>query len=167
MRRRAAEALDTVGAAHLASRTLNRMSSGEARRVMLARALVIAPRVLVLDEPTTGLDLVARHLFMDRVRRIVRNGATLVLVTHHIEEIIPEVARVILLRDGRIVADGPKASVLTAARLSDLFGTPIAHETADGYHYARPAGTVSPDRCTRRGRSRPPTACFERVQHRA
>ena len=80
------------------------MSSGEARRVMLARALVLSPRVLVLDEPTTGLDLVARHSFMDRVRRIVREGATLVLVTHHIEEIIPEVGRVILLRDGRIVA---------------------------------------------------------------
>ena len=144
MRRRAAEALETVGAAHLGSRPLNHMSSGEARRVMLARALVTAPRVLVLDEPTTGLDLIARHRFMDRVRRIVRDGATLVLVTHHIEEIIPEVGRVILLRDGRIVADGPKASVLTAARLSDLFGTPIAHDTADGYHYARPAGTVAP-----------------------
>jgi iron complex transport system ATP-binding protein len=141
MRRRAADALVTAGAAHLASRTLDRMSSGEARRVMLARALVLSPRVLVLDEPTTGLDLVARHRFMDRVRRIVREGATLVLVTHHIEEIIPEVARVILLRDGRIVADGPKTSVLTAARLSDLFGTPIALDTADGYHYARPAGS--------------------------
>jgi iron complex transport system ATP-binding protein len=140
MRRRTAEALETVGAAHLASRTLNRMSSGEARRIMLARALVLSPRVLVLDEPTTGLDLAARHTFMDRVRHIVRGGATLVLVTHHIDEVIPEVARVILLRDGRIVADGPTASVLTAARLTDLFGTPIAVETANGYHYARPSG---------------------------
>ena len=108
---------------------------------------------------------------MDRVRRIVRNGATLVLVTHHIEEIIPEVARVILLRDGRIVADGPKASVLTAARLSDLFGTPIAHDIADGYHYARPAGTGF--RLTEGGPGPAPhvsdalPACFERVQHRA
>ena len=90
------------------------MSSGEARRVLLARALVTAPRALVLDEPTTGLDLVARHDFMERVRQIAREGTTLILITHHIEEIVPEIQRVILLRAGQIIASGLEASVLTA-----------------------------------------------------
>jgi iron complex transport system ATP-binding protein len=143
MRRQAIEALDRMGAAHLARRWLDELSSGEARRVLLARALVTAPRALVLDEPTTGLDLVARHDFMERVRQIARDGTTLVLITHHIDEIIPEIERVILLREGRLAAAGAKRSVLTAERLSGLFGSPIAIEENDGYYYARPGATTS------------------------
>jgi len=139
MRRRAADALDRLGVSHLARRRLDQMSSGQSRRVMLARALVPSPRALVLDEPTTGLDLVARHDFMERVRQIAREGTTVVLVTHHIEEIIPEIQRVILLRDGRVAADGPKRAVLTAERLTELFDAPIALEENDGYYYARTA----------------------------
>jgi iron complex transport system ATP-binding protein len=142
MRRHAAQALDRMGAAHLAARWLDEMSSGEARRVLLARALVTSPRALVLDEPTTGLDLAARHDFMERVRKIARDGTTLVLITHHIDEIVPEIERVILLRDGRISAAGPKQSMLTAARLSELFNLSIAIEESDGYFYARPARKV-------------------------
>jgi iron complex transport system ATP-binding protein len=138
MRRRTAEALEMVGAAHLASRTLDQMSSGEARRVVLARALVTAPRALVLDEPTTGLDLVARHSFMERVRRIARGGTTLILITHHIEEIVPEIGRVVLLRGGRVAADGPRHEILTAAHLSEVFESPIELEETGGYVYARP-----------------------------
>ena len=81
MRERAAAALEAAGASHLADRTLDEMSSGEARRVLLARALVTSPRALVLDEPTTGLDLVARHGFMETVRQLARNGTTVVLIT--------------------------------------------------------------------------------------
>ena len=143
MRVRAAEALDDVGASHLARRTLDQMSSGEARRVMLARVLATSPRALVLDEPTTGLDLGTRHGFMEQVRGIVRGGTTLVLITHHSEEIVPEVERVILLKEGRIVADGAKASVLTGERLSALFGLPITVEEAGGYYYARPSGATA------------------------
>ena len=138
MRARAAEALHRMGAAHLARRWLDAMSSGEARRVLLARALVTEPRALVLDEPTTGLDLIARHAFMERVRQIARDGTTLILITHHIEEIVPEIERVILLRDGRIAASGPKAEVLTAERLTELFAAAVALEEEDGYYYARP-----------------------------
>jgi iron complex transport system ATP-binding protein len=140
MRRRATEALASVGATHLGPRTLDQMSSGEARRVMLARVLATSPRALVLDEPTTGLDLGTRHAFMELVRGIARAGTTLVLITHHSEEIVPEVERVILLQEGRVVADGEKASVLTGARLSALFGLPITVEEAGGYYYARPSG---------------------------
>ena len=139
MRTRAAEALAKMGASHLASRWLDAMSSGEARRVLLARALVTNPRALVLDEPTTSLDLAARHEFMERVRQIARDGTTLILVTHHIEEIIPEVERVVLLKHGKIAASGRKREVLTAAALSDVFESPIALIEEDGYFYARPA----------------------------
>jgi iron complex transport system ATP-binding protein len=138
MRQRAEAALEAAGASGLAHRTLDEMSSGEARRVLLARALVTSPRALVLDEPTTGLDLVARHGFMETVRRLARTGTTVVLITHHIEEIFPEVQRVILLRGGRILADGPAAANLTAARLSELFDFPVAVDVSEGYHYARP-----------------------------
>jgi iron complex transport system ATP-binding protein len=139
MRRRAGDALERMGVSDLARRRLDAMSSGQARRVLLARALVTSPRALVLDEPTTGLDLIARHDFMERVRQIARDGTTLVLITHHIEEIVPEINRVILLRDGRVAAAGPKHAVLTAGALSELFGAPIALDEADGYYYARPA----------------------------
>lgn len=136
MRSRAATALESAGASHLASRMLDQMSSGEARRVLLARVLVTKPRALVLDEPTTGLDLAARHAFMERVRGIMRGGPTLILITHHIEEIVPGIQRVIFLREGRLAGDGPRREMLTSARLSDLFGLPLAIREAAGYYSA-------------------------------
>lgn len=138
MRQRAQTALETVGAGHLGSRFLDELSSGEARRVMLARVLVTEPRTLILDEPTSGLDLAARHAFMEQVRTVARQGTTVILVTHHLEEIIPEIERVVLLRAGRIAGDGPKAEMLAAGPLSALFELPVAVDRADGYHYARP-----------------------------
>ena len=93
------------------------MSSGEARRVLLARALLTSPRALVLDEPTTGLDLVARHGFMERVREIARAGTTIVLITHHIEEIIPEIGRVVLIRGG----GSPMVGVMLTDPVERLF----------------------------------------------
>ena len=139
MRQRATEALERMGVSHLARRRLDEMSSGEARRVLLARALVTAPRALILDEPTTGLDLVARHDFTERVRQVARAGTTLILITHHIEEIVPEIQRIVLVAEGRIAASGPKRDILTSARISRLFNAPIALEEDDGYFYARPA----------------------------
>ena len=137
MRHRAVEALDKMGARHLARRLMNEMSSGEARRVLLARALVTNPRALVLDEPTTGLDVVGRHRFMERVRTIARDGTTLILITHHVEEIIPEITRVILLRAGRVAGDGEKRDMLTDRHLSDTFDGPMVVEQRDGYYHAR------------------------------
>jgi iron complex transport system ATP-binding protein len=137
MRTRAAEALARVEAGHLARRTLDTLSTGEARRVLIARALVHHPEVLVLDEPTRGLDLVARHQFMERVRAIAREGTTILLVTHYVDEIIPEIDRVVLLKRGRIAGDGPKDGVLTASALSDAFDAPLAVEQIDGYYHVR------------------------------
>jgi iron complex transport system ATP-binding protein len=145
MRQRTAEALALMGVAHLAKRRLNEMSSGEARRVMLARALVTSPRALVLDEPTTGLDVVARHGFLERVRRIARNGTTLLLITHHVEEIVPEIERVVLLRHGRIAADGSKTAMLTPEHLGRVFEAPLQIATSDGYYFMRPADAAPVD----------------------
>jgi len=137
MRARACDALERVEAGALGRRTLDTLSTGEARRVLIARALVHAPRTLVLDEPTRGLDLVARHQFMERVRDVARQGVTILLVTHYADEIIPEIERVILLRRGTIAADGPKAATLTARNLSEVFGAALAVETVAGYYHVR------------------------------
>ncbi|MGD9906578.1 MAG: ABC transporter ATP-binding protein [Vicinamibacterales bacterium] len=154
MQARADAALRQVGALHLADRTLDAMSSGEARRVMLARVLAPAPRALVLDEPTTGLDLAARHAFMELVRTIARSGTTLVLITHHVEEIVPEIDRVLFLKQGRLVADGRRAAMLTAERLGGLFDTPVAVDVVEDYAYVRPRGTAAPTARTQ-GAGRP------------
>jgi iron complex transport system ATP-binding protein len=134
MREAAAQALAAVDAAHLGAKRLDEMSTGEARRVVIARALVTEPAALVLDEPTAALDLVARRKFLETIRRIARRGTTIVLVTHHVEEIIPEVEHVVLLKNGRVAADGAKAAVLTAEQLSDVFDAPVALEKRDGYY---------------------------------
>ena len=136
MRREASGALEAMGVGRLENATLDTMSTGEARRVLIARALVHNPRALVLDEPTRGLDLVAQHEFMEEVRGIARGGTTIILVTHHVEEIIPEVRRVILLRAGRVAADGAKEETLTSARLTEIFGAPVSLRREDGYYVA-------------------------------
>ena len=137
MRACAREALARVEASHLATKPLNEMSAGERRRVLIARALVTRPEALVLDEPTTGLDFVARYRFMESIRRLAGDGTTLILVTHHVEEIVPEIRRVILLRGGRVAFSGEPGEALTPARLSDVFGAPMAVERSDGYYHVR------------------------------
>jgi iron complex transport system ATP-binding protein len=138
MRVRAREALERVEAGHLAGRPLNELSAGERRRVLIARALVTTPEALVLDEPTAGLDPVARYRFMESIRRLAQQGTTLILVSHHIDEIIPEIGRVVLLRLGRVVFDGPTDQALTAERLGEVFGGPVVVEHARGYYHVRP-----------------------------
>jgi iron complex transport system ATP-binding protein len=137
MRALAHTALGRVEAAHLAGKRLTEMSAGERRRVLIARALVTEPHALLLDEPTTGLDVVARHRFMESVRRLAQAGTTVILVTHHVEEIIPEIARVVLLREGRVAFDGPTAEALTGARLGEVFGGAITVERNGGYYSVR------------------------------
>jgi iron complex transport system ATP-binding protein len=134
MRRSAAAALDRLGASHLADRTLDEMSTGEARRVLIARALVRGPAVLVLDEPTAGLDVVAQGRFLRDLEAFAGEGTTLLLVTHHVEEIVPSIGRVILLARGRMVGDGPKAAMLSPAPLAAAFGAPLEVEERNGFY---------------------------------
>jgi iron complex transport system ATP-binding protein len=138
MEAQAWDALDRVAARHLAPKRLDEMSTGEARRVLIARALVTLPAALVLDEPTMGLDVVARHRFMERVREIARGGTTIILVTQHIDEIFPEIRRVILLQRGRVAADGPKDAIIRGGGLDEVFGAPLTVEEAGGYYHVRP-----------------------------
>ncbi len=123
--RHALEILRFLEIAHLANRPVSEMSSGEQRRAMIGRALVHDPEALVLDEPTNSLDPGAVREFRDLLRKLARAGRTLLLVTHHIADVIPEIERVILMKDGSIVGDGPKAAMLTSAKLSRLFGAKL------------------------------------------
>jgi len=133
MRERAREALERMEAMRLARRMIGEMSAGEKRRILIARALVHRPRQLLLDEPSNELDLAAQRELRETLRRLAAEGTGLVLVTHHLGDILPEIGRVILMRDGRIVGDGPRAELLTEARLSDLFRTPVRIGREDGW----------------------------------
>jgi iron complex transport system ATP-binding protein len=130
-------ALERMGVAHLAGRSVARMSSGEAKRTLIARALVHAPRALLFDEPSNALDIAAQLQLRVAMRELAQSGIAILLVTHHVSEIIPEIERVILLRDGRIIADGPKAEVLTSDGISRLFGIPLRISQQDGYFHIR------------------------------
>lgn len=122
---KAKETLSLMDATHLSQKFLDEMSTGEIRRVLISRALVTEPEVLILDEPTTALDFVARHKFMEQIRKIVQSGTTLILVTHHIEEVIPEIERVVLLKDGRKAFDGSKKEILNSKNLSEIYDHPV------------------------------------------
>jgi len=134
MQKQAGQALAMLEVAHLADRFTDEMSSGEARRVLLARALVHEPHALILDEPSTALDLFAQHELRLIFRKLAQAGIGLVMVTHHLSDLIPEIDRVVLMDHGRIVADGPKREILVAPRLSELFGLPLDLTERDGYY---------------------------------
>jgi len=121
-KQRAEEILHFLEISHLAGRSLSAMSSGEQRRALIGRALVHDPLMLILDEPTNSLDPGAVHDFHRILRKLARSGKTLVLVTHQVADILPEIERIILMKEGQIVADGPKTDILTSAALTRLFG---------------------------------------------
>ncbi len=132
----ARKAMARLGVEHLAQRWTDELSSGEARRLLIARALIHAPKTLVLDEPTTSLDLPAQREMRQTMRRLSRAGAGLLLVTHHLEEIIPEINRVVLLKDGHVWQDGPKTEVLNKRSLDDLFSASVEMTVQDGFYRA-------------------------------
>jgi iron complex transport system ATP-binding protein len=138
MERAARAALDQLEVGHLAERSTDSMSSGEARQVLIARALVHHPKALILDEPTTNLDLRRMHEIHQTLRKLARGGLTVILVTHHAADIIPEIGRVVLLKEGRIWKDGAKSEVVTSKTLSRLFGIPLQVRREDGYFDAFP-----------------------------
>ena len=133
MRAKADEILARLEISHLADRRVEEMSSGEAKRVLIGRALVHDPDILVLDEPSNSLDIAAMHDLRETMRALARSGITLVLVTHHLPDVIPEIERVIFLRHGRVHRDGPKREVLTEASLAELFARPVELLERDGY----------------------------------
>ncbi len=137
MRARAEEVLELVGATSIAEKVVGEMSAGEQRRVMIGRALVgSGAEMLLLDEPSNALDLAAQHDLRTMLRTLAQQGTGILLITHHIADILPEVGRVILMRAGRIVADGAKEKLLRAEVLSELFGADVSVTERDGFFYA-------------------------------
>jgi iron complex transport system ATP-binding protein len=135
MEHKARQVLELLEISHLAARPVDELSTGEARRVVIGRALVHDPHALVLDEPTASLDIRATHELRATLRKLADAGIGIVMVTHNLGDIIPEISRVVLLDGGHIVADGPKAQVLTAPSLSALFGTPVEVVEHNGYYH--------------------------------
>jgi iron complex transport system ATP-binding protein len=135
MEERTEEIAAFLDVSHLLDRSMTGISTGEARRLLIGRALVHDPEVLILDEPTNSLDLHALHTFRGTLRKVARSGTGIVLVTHMLSDIIPEISRVIMIRNGRVYGAGPKATVLTDQQIGELFSVPVKIREEGGYYY--------------------------------
>ncbi|TGC10907.1 ABC transporter ATP-binding protein [Methanolobus halotolerans] len=136
MVRTAYELMEFLGISGLSDKLISEMSTGEARRTLVGRALVHEPHILVLDEPANSLDMKSHHQFRELTRKIVSCGKSIVLVTHDLDDIIPEIGRVVLLKDGKVFADGRKEEILSEENLSGLFGLPVKLTRNKGYYHA-------------------------------
>jgi iron complex transport system ATP-binding protein len=135
MENKADEILSFLEISHLADRSFSDMSTGEARRFLIGRALVHNPRVLILDEPSNSLDLHALHMLRSTMRKVAAH-TVIILVTHSLPDIIPEINRVILFKNGAIYQDGPKEEVLIDRFIRAVFDVPVRIIHDDGYYYA-------------------------------
>jgi iron complex transport system ATP-binding protein len=135
MERRADELMELLEIGHLAERELTAMSSGEVRRAVIGRALAHDPQALILDEPTNSLDIHATRELRRAMRTLAASGITIVLVTHHLPDIIPEIGRVVALKRGRVFGDGPKGEMLSSSTLSALFETEVHVMERDGFYH--------------------------------
>jgi iron complex transport system ATP-binding protein len=136
MQSRADEVLEQINAVNLADKPVGQMSAGQQRRIMIGRALVASSQMLLLDEPSNALDLAAQAELRDLLRKLAREGTGVLLITHHIADILPEIDRILLMKEGRIVADGPKSSLLTPETLSYLFKTEVHMTRRGGFYHA-------------------------------
>ena len=133
---KARSVMETLGLDGLADREFKTLSTGQQRRCLLGRALVHDPDTLILDEPTAGLDMAASIDYLRHVREMARRGRILVIVTHHLDEIPPEIERVIVLKNGQIAADGPKATVLESSLLTAVYETDLHIREIEGHYFA-------------------------------
>ena len=135
MQEKAAQVLELLEVPHLAAREMTELSSGEGHRLLIGRALVHDPLALLLDEPSNSLDFRAALELRAVLRKLAQAGTGILMVTHHLPDIIPEIDRVILLRGGSVFADGAKADLLTSEHLTKLFGLPVELSQRDGYYH--------------------------------
>ncbi|HET6565800.1 MAG TPA: ATP-binding cassette domain-containing protein, partial [Xanthomonadales bacterium] len=135
---RAAEVMSLLGLQALAKRKYHTLSTGQQRRCLLGRALVHEPQTLIFDEPTSGLDMTASFDLLAQVSELVKRGCNLLWVTHHLNDIPREIERVIILKDGAIVADGAKAQVLQPELLREVYETELRLVEVDGHFLAYP-----------------------------
>ena len=133
------EVIGQLGLAYLNDTMFQRLSTGQQRRLLLARALIHNPSTLIFDEPTNSLDLQASFELIATMRGLVQSGTNLLIATHHVQEVVPEIERIIFMKDGQIIADGDKAALLTAEHLSELYGVKLKLMVQDGFYHAYPA----------------------------
>ena len=137
---RARDIMDQLGIADLAERDIMTVSTGQARRVLIARALVHDPDILIVDEPCSGLDPEGMFWVRRTLSQLTNNGCTIMLVTHYLEDIVPEIGDVVLLKDGRIAGAGTKPQMLTSEHMTKLFSVPIDVVEDAGSYYMRFGG---------------------------
>lgn len=133
---RADEELSKVGMLDKKGRTIDTLSTGEKRRVLLARAAITRPEILLLDEASSGLDFPSRADLRETIASYATGSCTVVMVTHELSEILPSMKRVILMKDGEITFDGDKKEALTSERLSDIYGRHVAVAEENGIYNA-------------------------------
>lgn len=131
---RGQEALERLGIGELAKRDIMTMSTGQARRVLVARELIREPSVLVFDEPCTGLDPQGMFHVRETMKTLADEGKSVILVTHYPEDIIPAIDRVLLIKEAEIFADGAKSELLTSETMSELFDVPLSVEEHNGWY---------------------------------
>jgi iron complex transport system ATP-binding protein len=136
MQTRADEVLEQIDAVNLADKPVGQMSAGQQRRIMIGRALVASSQMLLLDEPSNALDLAAQADLRNLLQKLAQQGTGILLITHHIADILPEIDRILLMSEGRIVGDGPKSSLLTPETLSDLFKTEVRMTRRGDFYHA-------------------------------
>ena len=136
MRARADEVIEQIDAGGLRDKLVGEMSAGEQRRILIGRALVQSADMLLLDEPSNALDLSAQRELRELLRRLAQGGTGILMITHHIADIIPEIDRVLMMKDGRILVDGRKESLLTEERLGELFATEVHLARREGFYHA-------------------------------
>ena len=136
MRARADEILSLIDAELFRDKLVGHLSAGQQRRIMIGRALVASSKMLLLDEPSNALDLAAQADLRTLLRRLAQQGTGILLITHHVSDIMPEIERILMMKGGRIVADGPRSTLLTEQSLSDLFRTEVRLTERDGFHHA-------------------------------
>jgi iron complex transport system ATP-binding protein len=136
MQTRADQVLEQIDAVNLTDKLVGQMSAGQQRRIMIGRALVASSQTLLLDEPSNALDLAAQADLRNLLQKLARQGTGILLITHHIADILPEIDRILLMKEGRIVADGPKSRLLTPENLSGLFETEVRMTEREGFYHA-------------------------------
>ena len=132
-----------MGIDDIFDRQIENLSLGEMRRTLIARALVTRPKLLVLDEPMTGLDIVMKSKFRAMFDILIESGVSVIMITHELTDIPVSVKRIIMVRDGHVYADGPKEELLSDSRISELFGESISVECTDGIYRMHLVGDVA------------------------
>lgn len=128
--------MNFLNISHLSNKKMSNMSTGEMCTILIARALVHNPSMLILDEPTNSLDIYNLYKFREIMRKIAQDGKSIILVTHNLHDIIPEITRVILFKNGKIIMDGDKEDIITDVNLSTLFDLDVKINVQNGYYNA-------------------------------